>query len=163
MNAFWDKLRKEDKKEKKGKKVSDVDADEQKDDKTGKEVKKKKETTKDKKNQVVDKKKKKKKKKAFPKEKAVLIERIIVRPKVSESAMRQQSLGKYVFYASMDSTKSEIAKAVEAMYGVHVTKVNIQRYSQRAHQFRGFKGLKKGSKKAIVTLNKGESIDVFSE
>ena len=93
----------------------------------------------------------------------MLINRVIVGPKVSESAIKQQTLGKYVFFVRKDATKNEVAKAIEAMYGVNVRKVNIQMYSQRNHQFRGHKGKKSAFKKAIVSLKKGESLDVFSE
>ena len=172
MSAFWNKFKlgKEEKEE--DKKISDTRArpkkrprEEKKDSQKGDDDKKigsEKKKKKDKKNKT-GKKSKKRKKKSFPKEKALLIERTVIRPKVSEAAMRQQTLNKYVFFVAMRATKNEVAKAVEAMYGVHVRKVNIQIYSQTTHRFKGFKGKKKGYKKAIVSLNAGETIDIFSE
>ncbi len=179
MSAFWNKfkLSKEEKEkdQEEEKETSDVSArpekktgEEKKDSRKGNDDKKiskdeKKDEKKDKKKDKKSKKVKKKKKKSFPKEKALLIERTVIRPKVSEAAMRQQTLNKYVFFVDMGATKNEVAKAVEAMYGVHVRKVNIQIYSQTTHRFKGFKGKKKGYKKAIVSLNAGETVDIFSE
>lgn len=174
MSAFWNKFKLNKGEKEEDEKTSDVSArtkkrqeEEKKDSRKGdddkkisKEEKKKEEKKKDRKDK---KSKKKKKKKSFPKEKALLIERTVIRPKVSEAAMRQQTLNKYVFFVDMRATKNEVAKAVEAMYGVHVRKVNIQIYSQTTRHFKGFNGKKKGYKKAIVSLNTGETIDIFSE
>ena len=184
MVAFWDKLKK-DKEEKTAEQAEDVVADEKK--KVPEEIKipseASKETVSKKREKKVEKKeekeakpepekaekketkkqKKSKKKKGIPKEHAVMINNVVLRPKVSESALNQNTLAKYVFVVNSEATKNEVAKAVGAMYGVKVRKVNIVNYGPQTRQFRGFAGTKKGFKKAIVSLEKGQSIDVFSE
>lgn len=107
--------------------------------------------------------KKKAKKKSVKPHEAQLINRILVRPKISEAVMNQQTLGKYVFEVSKDATKPEIAHGIEAMYGVSVRKVNIICYKPKSHGFKGMSGIKGGYKKAIVSLEQGNSIELFKE
>ena len=107
-------------------------------------------------------KKKKEKKRIIPQEKADLINRTLIQPKISEDALRGQEIGKYVFVVAEDSNKSQAKEAVEAMYGVVVEKVNLIKYDAKKRNFRGLKGKSTGLKKVIVTLAKGESIDFFS-
>ena len=76
------------------------------------------------------------------------------------------SLNKYVFKVSFDANKTEIKKAIEKMYNVKVEKVNIIHIpgkKRRLGRIEGWrKGLKRGFKKAIVTLRKGDKIEVLS-
>ena len=177
MAAFWDKIKAatkkaEEKKEEAPKKDASEDAskdtDVKKDDlkvrDSGKKVAK--EDKKEKKEKI-EKKGKKKQKKAKKRNlkahEAHLVNKVLVRPKISEAVMNQQMLGKYVFEVSKEVKKSEIAKAVESMYGVNVVKVNTLNYKPKAHGFRGRTGMKSGFKKAIVTLKQGESIEMFKE
>ena len=60
----------------------------------------------------------------------------------------------------MDSTKDEIAAAVEALFTVNVLKVNTLIQEGKTKRFRGQKGRRSDIKKAIVTLAAGQSIDV---
>lgn len=110
-----------------------------------------------------DDKKKKPKKAKSDIEKALLFEKVIIRPLVSENAMNQQMLGKYVFEVSQAAPKPEIAKAVKALYGVDVLKVNIAKYDRRMKRFRNTFGMTGGYKKAIVTIDKQQSIELFTE
>ncbi len=107
--------------------------------------------------------KKKMKKRDMKSHEAQLVNKILVLPKVSEAAMNQQALGKYVFEVSKNSTKSEIAHVVEMMYGVSVRKVNTVCYKSKSHGFKGVSGMKSGYKKAIVSLKQGDSIELFKE
>jgi len=190
MSAFWDKLKRGKEEAEEKAPVSDASKDEKKQEKEkqSKEEKSKDAVKKDDKKDTKPAKKKeqpeklqekkdeskgakaekkgkksKKKKKGFPKEQAVLIARTIIKPKVSEAAMNQQTMAKYVFYVRQNASKNEVAKAVKAMYGKEVRKVNVVNYSPQRRTFRGYKGMVKGYKKAIVTLEKGQTIDVFSE
>ena len=97
------------------------------------------------------------------KEKAAYINAIVLRPVISEDAMNHQALGKYVFEVGPRSTKSEIAKAVQLMYGVSVQKVNVINYKPKKTAFKRTVGTQKGFKKAIVSLAKGETIELFGE
>lgn len=95
--------------------------------------------------------------------KADLVNKTIINPVVSEDAMKKTADRKYVFNVHPDSNKNQVAEAMEVLYGVEVIKVNIMKYKQRSHRFRMTKGQKSGYKKAIVTIKKGQEIDLFSE
>ncbi len=95
--------------------------------------------------------------------KADLVNSTIITPIVSEDAMNKTTIGKYVFKVNPKSNKNQVAEAIEALYGVEVTKVNIMKYKQKNHRFRLTKGKKSGFKKAIVTVKTGQEIKLFSE
>ena len=85
---------------------------------------------------------------------------VIVAPHITEKATVLSEQNKVVFRVSMDSTKSEIAEAVETLFNVTVTKVNTLIQEGKTKRFRGRKGRRSDIKKAIVTLADGQSIDV---
>ena len=93
---------------------------------------------------------------------------IIIKPIVTEkqTAITEKFLNRYGFRVSPDANKLEIKKAVEEMYGVHVADVNTMNYSGKNKSRYTKSGLIQGKtsafKKAIVTLNEGETIDFFS-
>ncbi len=60
----------------------------------------------------------------------------------------------------MNSTKEEIATAVEQLFKVKVTKVNTLIQKGKTKRFRGRPGRRSDLKKAIVTLQEGQSIDI---
>lgn len=84
-------------------------------------------------------------------------------PHISEKAFNLTSENKYVFKVSDSSNKSEIKKAIEGFYGVVATKVNIITVPSKPKRFRGVPGVKSGYRKAVVTLAKGNSIDIMKE
>lgn len=90
------------------------------------------------------------------------IEKNIFFPVISEDAMNKQALGKYVFKIHVDANKSEVRKAVQSRFGVIVEKVNIFNMNPKKSFFKGKKGARKRSKKAIVTLAKDQTIEFFS-
>ncbi|MDA3815431.1 MAG: 50S ribosomal protein L23 [Patescibacteria group bacterium] len=110
-----------------------------------------------------DKKPKKKKISADLKKKSDLVNKIVINPIISEKAMNQQVLGKYVFEVSQKANKKNIAEAVEALYGVNVEDVNLINYKQKKRNFRNFRGQQKAVKKAIVTIKSGQEIKLFNE
>ena len=85
---------------------------------------------------------------------------VIVSPHITEKATVLSEQNKVVFQVAMDSTKDEIAAAVEALFTVNVTKVNTLIQEGKTKRFRGVKGRRSNIKKAIVTLAPGQSIDV---
>lgn len=95
--------------------------------------------------------------------KADLVNSTIIAPIISEDAMSKTTIGKYVFKVNPKSNKNMIAEAIEVLYGVDVTKVNVMKYKQKSHRFRLTKGKKSGYKKAIVTIKAGQEIKLFSE
>lgn len=98
----------------------------------------------------------------IPAEKAGLINKVLLKPMISEAVMNAQELGKYTFKVRRPATKNEIALAIEALYKVSVKKVNIMNYKPESKFFRGKNGSTKGYKKAIVTLIEGDKIKLFS-
>ena len=67
---------------------------------------------------------------------------------------------KVVFRVAMDSTKDEIAAAVEELFKVRVVKVNTLITKGKTKRFRGLLGKRSDVKKAIVTLQEGQTIDI---
>ena len=87
--------------------------------------------------------------------------KILESPHVTEKASVLAESNKYSFKVSKRSNKTEIKKAIEELYGVRVIKVaiiNIHRKKKRVGRTMGFK---KGYKKAIVEIEKGQSIEVM--
>ena len=60
----------------------------------------------------------------------------------------------------MDATKDEIAAAVEELFKVRVVKVNTLITKGKTKRFRGILGKRSDVKKAIVTLQEGQTIDI---
>jgi large subunit ribosomal protein L23 len=85
---------------------------------------------------------------------------VIVAPMITEKATLLSEQNKVVFQVSMDSTKDEIATAVEQLFKVNVTKVNTLIQKGKTKRFRGRPGRRSDLKKAIVTLQEGQSIDI---
>ena len=85
---------------------------------------------------------------------------LIRRPIITEKAMKGSEHNQVVFQVSVDATKPEIKKAVESVFGVKVKSVNTLRQIGKQKLFRGRKGVRSETKKAIITLAEGQSIDV---
>jgi len=94
--------------------------------------------------------------------------KIILRPVVTEKSMAQaesgQARSKYTFEVAPGANKTEIRRAVEALWSVHVVRVNTLnvRGKERRQSYRHRIGKTAQRKKAIVTLAAGQSIDVLS-
>ncbi len=86
---------------------------------------------------------------------------VIKKPHISEKALGLSEKRKYVFKISTPANKTEIKKAVEGLYKVSVESVNIIKVPEKPKRFKGVPGIKSGYKKAIVTLAKGNTIDVM--
>jgi large subunit ribosomal protein L23 len=88
---------------------------------------------------------------------------IIIAPVVSEKSYALSEDGAYTFKVDPSATKPEIHDAVEAIFGVKVLKVNtINRKGKRKRNRRTFTmGSRPDTKRAIVTLAEGETIDLF--
>ncbi|MBI5798928.1 MAG: 50S ribosomal protein L23 [Candidatus Yonathbacteria bacterium] len=84
----------------------------------------------------------------------------IVRPHITEKAAILAEKGTYVFEVAKDTNKIEIAKAIEAIYNVKPTRVNIVNLPDTRVFIRNRKGVKSGIRKALVTLKKGEKIEI---
>jgi large subunit ribosomal protein L23 len=84
----------------------------------------------------------------------------ILAPVITEKSTVLSEQNKVVFKVAQDASKDEIAAAVEALFNVKVTKVNTVVTKGKTKRFRGILGRRSDVKKAIVTLQEGQSIDV---
>lgn len=87
--------------------------------------------------------------------------RFLMRPIISEKATIGAADRKYTFEVSMDANKVAIKKAIEEVYGVVPTDVNIMNKSGKKVRSGRKYGRTKNIKKAIVTLRKGDSIKLY--
>lgn len=91
---------------------------------------------------------------------------IIIKPVISEKSYGLiDEYNKYTFLVHPDANKTQVKIAVEKIFGVKVTGVNtINRKGKRKRNRRTFTyGKRPDTKRAIVTLAEGESIDLFEE
>ena len=87
---------------------------------------------------------------------------IIIRPIITEASMAGLAEKKYTFEVARDANKIEIAKAVESLFNVKVTKVNTLNCNGRAKRMGLHAGHKPYWKKAIVTLSSdSKTIEFF--
>ena len=92
----------------------------------------------------------------------------IIKPLVTEKMTKitEKEPNRYGFVVRPEANKLEIKKEVEQMFNVTVEDVNTMRYSGKRSQRYTKAGLVRGHKnafkKAIVTLKKGEEIDIYS-
>ena len=84
----------------------------------------------------------------------------IISPVVTEKSTNMSENNKIVFKVPFYSNKKIIKKNIEKIFKVNVTKVNIINKQTRTKFTRGKKIKVKGYKKAIITLKKGQSIDL---
>jgi large subunit ribosomal protein L23 len=85
---------------------------------------------------------------------------VIMKPIITEKATMASEAGAVVFQVAMDATKPQIKEAVEAVFGVKVKAVNTTITKGKVKKFRGRTGERSDKKKAYVTLEEGNTIDV---
>ena len=85
---------------------------------------------------------------------------VMRKPIITEKATMASESGAVVFEVSIDSNKPQIKEAVEALFGVKVKAVNTTITKGKTKRFRGMLGRRKDVKKAYVTLEDGNTIDV---
>ena len=85
---------------------------------------------------------------------------VIRKPIIPEKATMASENGAVVFEVAIDSNKPQIKEAVEALFGVKVKAVNTTITKGKVKRFRGQIGKRKDVKKAYVTLEEGNTIDV---
>ncbi|MFN3688923.1 50S ribosomal protein L23 [Salinarimonas sp.] len=85
---------------------------------------------------------------------------VIVAPVITEKSTSLSEQNKVVFKVAMDATKPQIKEAVEKLFDVKVKSVNTLVQKGKTKVFRGVRGRRSDVKKAIVTLEEGNSIDV---
>jgi large subunit ribosomal protein L23 len=85
---------------------------------------------------------------------------VIVSPVITEKATNLSEHNKVVFRVKPDATKPQIKEAVERLFDVKVKSVNTLVTKGKVKMFRGTRGQRSDVKKAVVTLEEGQTIDV---
>jgi large subunit ribosomal protein L23 len=86
---------------------------------------------------------------------------ILIRPVVSEKSYNQITENRYTFRVHADAHKTQVRQAVEELFDVKVTSVNIVQMPAKPKRRGMIKGTKPGWKKAIVELKAGDKIEIF--
>jgi large subunit ribosomal protein L23 len=86
---------------------------------------------------------------------------VLIRPVVSEKTYSRIDEGHYTFVVDPRTSKIQVKKAVESIFGVKVIKVNTLNRRGKTFRTRYGVGRRKNIKHAIVILAKGQTIDVF--
>ena len=84
---------------------------------------------------------------------------IVKRPITTEKSTNLQQFNQYSFIVSKNSNSFEIKNAIEAIFKVKVIKVNTSILRGKGKTFKGQYGFRKDTKRAIVTLIEGNTID----
>ncbi len=88
--------------------------------------------------------------------------RILVRPIITEKTTMLGKVNQYAFEVAMTANKLEVRKAVKAVYGVEPTDVRVMRIAGKPVRTRAGKSRRSAWRKAIVTLKKGERLDLYA-
>ena len=86
---------------------------------------------------------------------------ILISPIVSEKSYSLIVDRKYTFRVHKNAHKTQIRQAVEQLFGVHVTAINVSKVQPKLKRRGTTKGYKPGFKKAIVQVREGETIPIF--
>ena len=84
----------------------------------------------------------------------------IISPAITEKATSLSEYNKIVFKVHKGANKNSIKKSIEKIFKVKVVKINTINLKGKTKLVRGKKSNKPGYKKAIVTIKKGQSIDL---
>jgi len=85
---------------------------------------------------------------------------LLLAPVITEKSTQGSEYNQVTFRVPLTATKPEIRVAVENLFKVKVVAVNTLRQLGKTKRFRGQLGKRPDTKKAIVTLAEGHSIDV---
>ncbi len=86
---------------------------------------------------------------------------VIIKPIVTEKSMRLLDDNRYTFLVHPEANKTEIKVAVEQIFEVKVTSVNTMNRQGKTRRTRYGMGRRADTKRAIVSLAEGQSIDIF--
>jgi large subunit ribosomal protein L23 len=90
------------------------------------------------------------------------LSKVIKRPMITEQgAIMRELNNQYIFEVDPASNKHEIRQAVEHFFGVKVTDVRTMNYRGKVKRMGRYSGKRADWKKAVVTLAKNDSIDLF--
>jgi large subunit ribosomal protein L23 len=88
--------------------------------------------------------------------------KVILSPHVSEKAtIGMDKVNQYVFKVACCSTKPEVKDAIEQLFNTKVKSVRIVNTKPKRRTFKGIEGFRKGWKKAYVTLQANQKLNIF--
>ena len=85
---------------------------------------------------------------------------VILNPLVTEKSTQQSEFNKMVFSVPLNATKLEVKSSIEKIFSVKVKAVNTILLKGKVKRFKGVLGRRSNTKKAIVTLAPGNTIDL---
>ena len=85
---------------------------------------------------------------------------VILNPLVTEKSTQQSEFNKMVFSVPVNATKLEVKSSIEKIFSVKVKSVNTILLKGKVKRFKGVLGRRSNTKKAIVTLAPGNTIDL---
>ena len=85
---------------------------------------------------------------------------VILNPLVTEKSTQQSEFNKMVFSVPVNATKLEVKSSIEKIFSVKVKTVNTILFKGKVKRFKGVLGRRSNTKKAIVTLAPGNTIDL---
>ena len=84
----------------------------------------------------------------------------VISPSITEKSTSLSELNKVVFKVDRGASKQSIKKSIEKIFKVKVIKINTINMKGKSKLVKNKKAFKPGYKKAIITLQKGQSIDL---
>jgi large subunit ribosomal protein L23 len=92
-----------------------------------------------------------------------MAEDIVIRPLITEKSNDQIVDGKYTFIVHVDSTKTEIRKAIEKLFNVKVIKVNTSNYDGKMKRMGVHIGPRPSWKKAVIKIDTSPKAQSYAE
>ena len=86
---------------------------------------------------------------------------VIRKPIITEKTSQLVEEGKYTFEVKQGANKVEVKKAVEELFKVDVTAVNMMNTQRKKRRVGKYEGLRPAVQKAIVTLAEGQKLEAF--
>ena len=86
---------------------------------------------------------------------------VVRRPVITEKSTALSEEGRYTFEVAAGVSKARVKEAIESVFGVSVRQVNVMSIHGKRKRFGGKLKAKPSWRKAIVTLTKGEKIELF--
>ena len=83
---------------------------------------------------------------------------LILSPRITEKSAISAEKGVYTFNVSSSANKNEIKKAINLLYGVKPVRISMTQIADKKVVRRGIESTKRGGKKAVVHLKKGDKI-----
>jgi large subunit ribosomal protein L23 len=86
---------------------------------------------------------------------------VVLAPVVSEKSYALLDANTYTFIVRPDANKTEIKEAIQSIFKVRVTNVNTLHRKGKRKRTRGILGVRKSTKRALVTLHPDDKIEIF--